>query len=220
MAYEVEPRTASQFAANNPASLWTPGLGAIHTEFVAETFSAAAQLVGAFGQAADRLDHHPEIHIRYPGVVGVSVSTHAVGGLSDLDERLAREFSTIAEKEGCRQQRAVMSLVEIAIDTVDADQIRPFWAAAMGYRVDRYNNLVDPRGLGPSIWFQQMDSPRTDRNRLHLDVTVAPEDADGRVANAVAAGGTLLSDKRARAFWTLADADGNEVCICTWLDRE
>lgn len=41
-----------------------------------------------------------------------------------------------------------------------------------------------------------------------------------RVAAALRAGGTLLSDRAARAFWVLADAEGNEVCICTWQDRE
>lgn len=23
-----------------------------------------------------------------------------------------------------------------------------------------------------------------------------------------------------RPFWVLADAEGNEVCVCTWTDRE
>jgi 4a-hydroxytetrahydrobiopterin dehydratase len=35
----------------------------------------------------------------------------------------------------------------------------------------------------------------------------------------LAAGGRLVSDVRAKAFWVLADADGNEACICTWQDR-
>ena len=39
------------------------------------------------------------------------------------------------------------------------------------------------------------------------------------VGGAIAAGGTLCRDRRARAFWVLADAEGNEACICTWQDR-
>jgi 4a-hydroxytetrahydrobiopterin dehydratase len=30
----------------------------------------------------------------------------------------------------------------------------------------------------------------------------------------------LLTDQYARSFWVLADAEGNEACICTWLDRD
>ena len=29
----------------------------------------------------------------------------------------------------------------------------------------------------------------------------------------------MVSDRRARAFWVLADAEGSEVCACTWQDR-
>jgi 4a-hydroxytetrahydrobiopterin dehydratase len=29
----------------------------------------------------------------------------------------------------------------------------------------------------------------------------------------------MVSDAHARAFWVLADAEGNEACICTWQDR-
>lgn len=65
-----------------------------------------------------------------------------------------------------------------------------------------------------------MDPPRTDRNRIHLDLTVPHDVAEQRVADALAAGGRLVSDDRARAFWVLADADGNEVCVCTWQDRD
>ncbi len=80
--------------------------------------------------------------------------------------------------------------------------------------------LVDPAGRLPAVWFQQMDAARPQRNRIHLDITVPHDVADQRVAAALAAGGTLLSDDEARAFWVLADAEGNEVCVCTWQDRD
>jgi 4a-hydroxytetrahydrobiopterin dehydratase len=58
-------------------------------------------------------------------------------------------------------------------------------------------------------------------NRHQAGVTVnVPRDiADERVAAAVAGGGTVVSDANARAFWVLADAEGNEVCVCAWQDR-
>jgi hypothetical protein len=36
---------------------------------------------------------------------------------------------------------------------------------------------------------------------------------------AVAAGGTLVSDDEAPAFWVLADPEGNRMCLCTWQER-
>ena len=47
----------------------------------------------------------------------------------------------------------------------------------------------------------------------------AHDQAEARVAAAIAAGGHLVSDERAPAFWVLADAEGNEVCVCTWQAR-
>ena len=69
------------------------------------------------------------------------------------------------------------------------------------------------------MWFQQMDAPRPQRNRIHLDVTVPHDAAQQRVAAALAAGGRLVRDTAAPAFWVLADAEGNEVCVCTWQGR-
>ena len=80
--------------------------------------------------------------------------------------------------------------------------------------------LIDAAGQLPAIWFQQMDVPRPQRNRIHLDVTVAHDEAEARVRAALAAGGHLVDDSFARSFWVLADAEGNEVCVCTWTDRD
>lgn len=69
-------------------------------------------------------------------------------------------------------------------------------------------------------WFQQMDAPRPQRNRIHLDLDVPHDAARGRIDAALAAGGRLVSDAAAPAFWVLADAEGNEACICTWQGRD
>ncbi|GAB3586995.1 hypothetical protein GCM10027445_66580 [Amycolatopsis endophytica] len=47
--------------------------------------------------------------------------------------------------------------------------------------------LVDPRGQGPAIWFQQMTEPRPQRNRIHLDVSVPHDEAPHRIEAALAA---------------------------------
>jgi 4a-hydroxytetrahydrobiopterin dehydratase len=108
--------------------------------------------------------------------------------------------------------------VEVAIDTLDADRIRPFWAAVLAYR-DVDGVLVDPLRLGPPMWFQTMDEPRPGRDRFHIDVSVPHDEAEARIEAALAAGGRMVTDRYARAWWVLADADGNEACVCTWQDR-
>jgi 4a-hydroxytetrahydrobiopterin dehydratase len=61
-----------------------------------------------------------------------------------------------------------------------------------------------------------MDPPRTDRNRIHLDVYVAGgrEACERRVADTIAAGGRLVTDEHAPEWWVLADPEGNELCVC------
>src|SRR6266511_1694559 len=67
-----------------------------------------------------------------------------------------------------------------------------------------------------SGWFQPMDAPRPQRNRIHIDVWVPHDQADVRVAAAIAAGGHLVTDRYAPSWWTLADTEGNEADVCTW----
>jgi 4a-hydroxytetrahydrobiopterin dehydratase len=116
-------------------------------------------------------------------------------------------------------------VLEIAIDAMDIAAIRPFWRAVLGYGDEAGKSgptdaLVDPAWEGPSIWFQQMDAPRPQRNRIHFDVSVPHDEARNRIQAALAAGGTLLYDAEAPAFWVLADAEGNEACVTTWQGRD
>jgi len=198
---------------------WRFVLASIHTELRAGSFAAAAALVAEIAALADQADHHPDIDLRYPDRVRVVLSTHSAGGVTTLDVELARQISQLASDAGATAEPERTQLTEIAIDTMDPDRIRPFWAAVLGYDVDADGNLVDPLRLGPPLWFQQMDEPRPQRNRVHFDVSVPHDVAEARLAAAIGAGGTLLDESRARAFWVLADAEGNEACICTWQDR-
>ncbi len=46
------------------------------------------------------------------------------------------------------------------------------------------------------------------------------DQAEARVAAAIAAGGHLVTDQHAPAWWTLADAEGNEADVATWMGRD
>lgn len=209
--------TAPEFDTMGLAD-WRFMLGAIHAEFRAGSFPAAAQLVVAVAEAAEAADHHPEVSVRYPDRVRVGLTTHATGGLSDVDCSMARAISAIAAAAGASAEPLTPQALELAIDTMDMQRIKPFWAAVMGY-TELDDSVVDPLRHGPAIWFQQLSEPRPVRNRIHFDVTVAHDAAEARIAAALGAGGTLVSDSAARSFWILADADGNEACVCTWQDR-
>jgi 4a-hydroxytetrahydrobiopterin dehydratase len=217
MAYT--PITAEQFSATDGLDDWRVVLRTAEATFVAPSFPAAGRLVAGIADAAEAADHHPDLSLTYPGRVRVALTTHAVDGLSTHDVDLARHISQLAADAGATAEALDAQILEIAIDTMDADRIRPFWAAVLDYREQSDGSLSDPRGFGAPVWFQQMDEPRTERNRVHLDVTVPHDLADRRLAAALDAGGTLVTDQHARAFWVLADAEGNEVCICTWQDR-
>ncbi len=215
---EYTSLTPAEFAALDGLDDWRFVLNALHANFRAGSFGAAAALAVEIAAAADRLVHHPDIKIRYPDRVHVALTTHATGGLTTLDTDLARVISAAAVSAGATSQPVAAQAVEIAIDTLDADRIRPFWAAVLGYP-DTGGTLVDPLRLGPPVWFQEMSEPRTQRQRFHIDVSVAHDVAGQRIAATLAAGGTMVSDQFARSWWVLADADGNEACICTWQDR-
>jgi 4a-hydroxytetrahydrobiopterin dehydratase len=62
-----------------------------------------------------------------------------------------------------------------------------------------------------------MDTPRPQRNRMHIDVYLPHDQVEGRIAAAVAAGGRVISDKNAPGWWTLADPEGNEVDLAIWM---
>ena len=56
------------------------------------------------------------------------------------------------------------------------------------------------------------------REQRHVDVSVAREQAEERLAAALAAGGRIVDDSNAPAGWILADRAGNRVCIASWPD--
>jgi 4a-hydroxytetrahydrobiopterin dehydratase len=133
----------------------------------------------------------------------------------------AEDRATSARRGGGRGLQGL----EIAIDALDIAAVRPFWQAVLCYtdepgELDAAGGLVDPLGQGPTIWFQQMDAPRPQRNRIHFDVSVPHDEAQRRIGAALAAGGRLASDADAPACWVLADAEGNEACVCTWEGRD
>jgi 4a-hydroxytetrahydrobiopterin dehydratase len=204
---------------------WRVVLGAVHATFRTGSFERGLELVARVAAAAEEANHHPDVDLRYPHV-HLSLTSHDVGGLTQRDIDLAARITAIADDLGIDGEPGRPQTLEVAIDALDIPAVLPFWRAVLAYRdepaapPDASPALVDPDGIGPAVWFQQMDAPRPQRNRIHLDVSVPHDVAEARVAAAIEAGGHLVSDTRAPAFWVLADAEGNEACVCTWRARE
>jgi len=94
------PVTEAEAAAVDGLDHWRAADGKLRAEFSAGSYSAAAELALAFAVEADACDHHPDMELRYPGIVAVTLSTHAIGGLSMHDVDLARRCSEIAVQQG------------------------------------------------------------------------------------------------------------------------
>lgn len=131
---------------------------------------------------------------------------------------LARTISRVARAAGGTPDRAAVQEVQVAIsakpDAIDVD----FWRAVLGYTPVAPDNGIDPLGNGSTVWMQDLPPEKPLRHAMHLDVSLAREEAGRRVAAAVAAGGRIVEETNAPGGWILADRAGNKVCIAAWPD--
>jgi len=131
---------------------------------------------------------------------------------------LARAVSAVAQEHDAVSDRAGVQEVQLAIaakpDAVDVG----FWRAVLGYAPMADDNAVDPLGHGSTVWMQELDEAKPLRHAMHLDVSVAREHAEARLAAALAAGGRVVDQSEDPGHWTLADRAGNRVCITAWPD--
>lgn len=189
------------------------------TSFRTGDFATGLALVDEIGRLAEEADHHPDVELRYTTVF-VTLSSHDVGGLSKRDVKMARKISAAAKERGIASDPGAVQNVNLTIDASSIADVLPFWQALLAYDEVGGEDLVSPYARGPKVWFQPMDTPRTQRNRLHMDVSVPHDQAEARMAAAIAAGGRLVTDAHAPAWWVLADPEGNEVCVTTWQGRD
>lgn len=192
----------------------------LRSRFRTGNFMAGVDFVQAVAEAAEEANHHPDVDLRY-SYVDITLSSHDVGAKTQRDVDLARRISEIASEQGIAAEPGVMQELELALDTWDAEEIKPFWAAVLGMEASPTygDELNDPAGKLPTIWFQETDQHDEPRQRWHLDIRVPPEEADGRIQAALDAGGVLVSAEQAPGFTVLADPQSNKVCVCTHVGR-
>ena len=193
---------------------------ALHARFHTGDFVTGLAFVTAVTELAERAGHHPDVTLTYP-FVDLKLVSHDVSRVTRRDLDLARRISEIAREQGVDADPGATSEIELALDTADLAAVGPFWSALLTGRPDSRtgDDMVDPGGRVPLLWFQHTDAHDTPRQRFHLDVWVPHDLAGERIAAAVAAGGRVVDDGNAPAFVVLADPEGNRACVCTCLGR-
>ena len=140
--------------------------------------------------------------------------------------------------------------VQIVFDCADPDKLAAFWAAALHYKIqdppegfasweaflrdrgvpeNEWNDasaIVDPASALPRIYFQKMDTPKSRKNRLHLDLNISggwrvPHEERVRKVEAEVARLLTVGARKQKTweeadggYWTvMLDPEGNEFCV-------
>ncbi|MDQ0633236.1 4a-hydroxytetrahydrobiopterin dehydratase [Arthrobacter pascens] len=192
---------------------WRYRLGGLVTAYKAPTAAAALELIAAVGRLAEEQNHHPDLDWRYNRVF-IRFTSHDAGGeVTERDTRAAAAVSAAASAAGAAAEPGLYRTVELAIDTAEAAAISEVWRVALGYkRVEGGNDLVDPFGRGPNVWFQETPTPNS--SRIHVDVHWSKAES-GPVLEKTAATGASMNRDHAPDWVVVTDVQGNRLCLCT-----
>jgi hypothetical protein len=145
---------------------------------------------------------------------------------------------------------------QLTVDCTDPNRLVEFWCAALGYQPEpppegwetlwHYwrdagipedeiegaeagsGAIIDPEGVGPRIWFQEVPEPKTTKNRLHVDLRHTPgrqamtyaarrDSIDAEVARLTGLGASTayVNAPEGADYYavTMRDPEGNEFCV-------
>ncbi len=219
-----------QIAAANLTD-WRKLAQGLHARYVVDDFAAGARFVAAVGEAGDAIGHHPSVSLGRGYVDLKLVSDDAiyrddegtelvVEWVTQQDVDLARRITEIAADHKLDADPGSVSDIELGLDTSRSATIAPVWAALLTGSAEAQgrgspsDEIRDATGRVPNLWFGDADEPETSRQRFHIEVYVAPDVAEQRIAAALAAGGTVVDDSDAPSLTVIADQDGNQGVVC------
>lgn len=222
MAEPITPRQFHEAAGTEDWRVLSDGAYAVYR---ADSLGDGARLAAEIAALPGLRPRQPDIDLRHDSVtVRLLTVDGEFYGMTTRDVDLAREISALARRLGLAPDVASVKSVLVIPGATDTAAVMPFWRAALAYepRVDTPDeDLVDPDGRGPGLWFEPMDEPRPGGfGAIHLAVFLPHELAEQRIQAVVAAGGRVVRDDFAPAWVTLADAAGNEIDIATTNVRE
>jgi 4a-hydroxytetrahydrobiopterin dehydratase len=210
---------------------WRKLAQGLHARYLVDDFGAGARFVAEVGRAGDALGHYPSVSMgkRYVDLKLVSDDAvyrdgagteHVVEWVTQLDVDLARRISEIAAERGVEADPASVSHIELGLDTASSATIAPVWAALLTGNAEAQgrgtpsDEIRDATARVPNLWFGDADERQASHQRFHVEVYVAPEVAERRMAAALAAGGTVVDDSNAPSLTVIADQDGNTGVLC------
>jgi 4a-hydroxytetrahydrobiopterin dehydratase len=210
---------------------WRKLAQGLHARYQVDDFSTGARFVVAVGEAGDAIGHHPRVSIGN-GWVDLKLSTddavyrdddgteYIIEWVTQQDIDLARRITELAADHKVTADPAAVSVIELGLDTASSATIAPVWAALLTGSAEAQgrgtpgDEIRDATGRVPNLWFGDADEQNAAGQRFHIEVYVAPEVAEQRIAAAVAAGGTVVDDSDAPSLTVIADQDGNKGVIC------
>ena len=217
--------TPTQFRGSDGVADWRVINDGACAFFGTRSIAESAKLVHAIGAIAEIDAHRPLIDVRPRGVTVCLLTRESdYYGMSQRDVEFARQISAAARGLGLGADPSAVQGFLVIPGAPKIAEVMPFWRAILGYepRADSpKEDLVDPRDRAPGFWFEQMKVPRGDGGgAIHVCVWVPYEQAEARIAAALAEGGHMVRDEFAPSWWTLADAAGNECDIGTTQGRD
>src|SRR4051794_645990 len=221
---------SAQIAEAN-LSEWRKLAQGLHARYLVDGFGAGVRFVAAVGEAGDALQHHPHVSIGTECVDLKLVSDdaiyrddegteHVVEWVTRQDVDLARRITEIAADHEAIADPASVTVLELGLETAHSGTIAPVWAALLTGNAEAQGHgspsdeVRDATGRVPNLWFGDADEHEAPHQRFHVEVYVAPEVAEQRIAAAVAAGGIVVDDSDAPSLVVIADQDGNTGVLC------
>jgi 4a-hydroxytetrahydrobiopterin dehydratase len=214
----LQPISPHDFHAADGVDDWRALYSGACAYFRSDSYRTSAAFVAAIAALDEADEARPDVDLRHDGVA-VRLVSRDIHRMTGRDLRLARGISALARESSLTADPSAVQDFQLALGAVMTAKIMPFWRAVLGYEQVGDEDLLDPRARGPLIWFKEMASSRPNM-RIHVDVSVPHDQAEGRIAAAIEAGGRVVDDSHAPAWVTLADPEDNKVDIATWMGRE
>jgi 4a-hydroxytetrahydrobiopterin dehydratase len=221
----IDPISPTEFHDAEGVEDWRVVSDGATAYFRTGSFTVGIRLVEAIGRLPGVVEHPPDIDVRAEGVtVRLVTLADDYYGMTRRDLEIAHRISEVAQELGVPADPAAVQSLLVIPGAARTAEIMPFWRAVLGYvpRLDSPDeDLVDPLNRGAAFWLEEMEELRPDGGgSIHIAVWLPYEQAEGRIAAALAAGGRIVRDEFAPSWWTLADAAGNEVDISTTRGRD
>lgn len=185
--------------------------------FTANSLSHAAELLTPIVSASERFGILPDVDVR-PEAVIVRIPYRDPEGIHAAATKFAATVSEAAAELRLTPDPSLAQSVGIYVAQHSQADVRPFFTAALGYEDFGDTDAIDPLRRGPQLAFNPITGDNAGRGRTHFDVFVPADQAQARVDAALAAGGRLVDESNAPAWWSLASPDNHGVDIASWTD--